>query len=168
MFRLGSVGQKRFSNFIFNNSNLLVNFNLDIFFGATCQRKHHPSGGVFFGYEASFKRPPGYELQKAVFSIAYQGLLPLFCEKPGGHKSIKIYKIHCVLIPYGSKYGSKMWSCYGSAKQAAFTAKFGLATHSRPLWNHFFEGCVDQVFRRFFAPCFRAIRRCREIFFLCR
>ena len=42
MFRLGSVGQKRFSNFIFNNSNLLVNFNLDIFFGATCQKIQSP------------------------------------------------------------------------------------------------------------------------------
>ena len=53
-------------------------------------------------------RPPGYELQKAEFSIAYQGLFPLFYGKPGGHKSIKIYKIHCVIIPYGSKHGSSI------------------------------------------------------------
>ena len=99
-------------------------------------------------------RPPGYELLKVVFSVAAVGIFALFHGKPGGHESIKICPVHCVMIPYGSKHGSKMWSCYGSANQAAFTAEFGLTTHLRPLWIHFSGGCVDRVFKRFFTPVF--------------
>ena len=113
-------------------------------------------------------RPPGYELLKSVFFVAAVELFALFHGKPEGHKSAKICPVHCVMIPYGSKHGSKMWPCYGSAKQASSTAKFRLTTHSRPLWIHFSEGCVDPLFRRFFTPCFQAIRRNRKIFCLCR
>ena len=58
------------------------------------------------------------------------------------------------MIPYGSKHGSKKCPCYGSANKTAFTAEFGLMAHSRPLWIHFSVGCADQVFKRFFTPCF--------------
>ena len=78
-------------------------------------------------------RPPGYELLKSVFSVAILRFFAFFQGKHGGHKSAKICPVHSVIIPYGSKHGSKMWSCYGSAKQAAFTAKFGLAQPLRPL-----------------------------------
>ena len=71
------------------------------------------------------------------------------------------------MIPYGSKHGSKIWSCHGSAKQAAFTAKFGLTTHSRPLWIHISKSCTDPVFRSFFTLCFRAISGYRKVFLLC-
>ena len=99
-------------------------------------------------------RPPGYELLKSVFSVAVLRVFALFQGKPGGHESVKICPVHCVIIPYGSKHGSKMWSCNGSAKQAAFTAKFGLTTHSRPLWIHFSGDCVGSLFGRFSLPVF--------------
>ena len=110
-------------------------------------------------------RPPGYELLKSVFSVAVLRVFALFQGKPGGHESVKICPVHCVIIPYGSKHGSKMWSCYGSAKQAAFTADFGLTTHSRPLWIQFSEGCADPIFRSFFTPCFEPSTG-SEIFFV--
>ena len=82
-------------------------------------------------------------------------------------QSTEICPVHCVMVPYGSKHGSKIWSCYGSAKQAAFTAKFGLTAHSRPLGIHFSGDCVDPVYGRFFTLCFRAINGYQEVFLLC-
>ena len=73
------------------------------------------------------------------------------CHRP---QSAEICPVHCVMIPYGSKHGSKKCPCYGSANKTAFTAEFGLMAHSRPLWIHFSVGCADQVFKRFFTPCF--------------
>ena len=90
-----------------------------------------------------------------------------FCGVCHLRQSTEICPVHCVIIPYGSKHRSKMWSCYGSAKQAAFTAEFGLTTHSRPLWVHFSECFLVPVFKRFFTPCFHAISRYRAVFFLC-
>ena len=78
-------------------------------------------------------RPPGYELR---FTLLYPQLIASLEPFRGVchlRQSTEICPVHCVIIPYGSKHGSKMWPCYGSAKQAAFTAKFGLTTHSRPL-----------------------------------
>ena len=54
----------------------------------------------------------------------------------------------------GQNMGQKCGLKNGSAKQAAFTAKFGLTTHSRPLWIHFSDGYAARVFKRFFIPCF--------------
>ena len=55
-------------------------------------------------------RPPGYELQKALFSIAQVGLFTLFYGKPGGQKSIPNYFVHCLISPYGSKHGSDIYT----------------------------------------------------------
>lgn len=54
----------------------------------------------------------------------------------------------------GQNMGQKCGLKNGSAKQAAFTAKFGLTTHSRPLWIHFSDGYAARVFKRFFIPLF--------------
>ena len=104
-------------------------------------------------------RPPGYELRFTYLPSQIITALEPFggvCHRP---QSAEICPVHCVMIPYGSKHGSKMWSCYGSAKPAAFTTKFGLTTHSRPLWIHFSVGCADPVFRRFLTPCFSSYQR---------
>lgn len=108
-------------------------------------------------------RPPGYELQSGILlRRLFRGLAHIdgFFQRS---ESTEICPIHCVLTPYGSKCGLKN----GSAKQAAFTAKFGLTTHSRPLWIHFSDGYAARVFKRFFIPCFRANRQYRKLFLLC-
>ena len=112
-------------------------------------------------------RPPGYELQSGILlRRLFRGLAHIdgFFQRS---ESTEICPIHCVLTPYGSKYGSKCGLKNGSAKQAAFTAKFGLTTHSRPLWIHFSDGYAARVFKRFFIPCFRANRQYRKLFLLC-
>ena len=53
----------------------------------------------------------------------------------------------------GQNMGQKCGLKNGSAKQAAFTAKFGLTTHSRPLWIHFSDGYAARVFK-IFHPLF--------------
>ncbi len=109
-------------------------------------------------------RPPGYELQKVQFPLAFQGFFPLFYGKPGGHKSNKFCPIHCVIIPYGSKHGSAMWSCYGSAKQTAFTTEFGLMAHLKPIGVPFSAVCVAPVSSVFFRSEFRHHQQRKHIF----
>lgn len=55
-------------------------------------------------------RPPGYELQSGILlRRLFRGLAHIdgFFQRS---ESTEICPIHCVLTPYGSKYGSKMWS----------------------------------------------------------
>ena len=109
-------------------------------------------------------RPPGYELQKVQFLLAFQGFFPLFYQKPGGHKSNKICPIHCVIIPYGSKHGSVMWSCYESAIQTAFTSEFGLMAHLKPIGVPFSAVCVALVSSVFFRSEFIHRQQRKHIF----
>ena len=109
-------------------------------------------------------RPPGYELLKSQFSLAFLGLFAFFHGKPGGHKSTKICPIHCVMIPYGSKHGSKKWPQNGSANSADFIADFGLTTHSIPLCIAIFHFLVTLVIRWFFAPDFEHLHQSNHIF----
>ena len=109
-------------------------------------------------------RPPGYELQKVQFPLAFQGFFPLFYGKPGGHKPNKICPIHCVILPYGSKHGSALWPCYGSAKQTAFTTEFGLMAHLKPIGVPFSAVCVAPVSSVFFRSEFRHRQQHKHIF----
>ena len=52
----------------------------------------------------------------------------------------------------GQNMGQKCGLKNGSAKQAAFTAKFGLTTHSRPLWIHFPMVTLPGFSRDFSSP----------------
>ena len=99
-------------------------------------------------------RPPGYELRSGILlRRLFRGLAHIdgFFQRS---ESTEICPIHCVLTPYGSKYGSKCGLKNGSAKQAAFTAKFGLTTHSRPLWIHFPMVTLPGFSRDFSSPVF--------------
>ena len=87
--------------------------------------------GLFMVAEAGLEpTTSGLWAAKSPIFLGVSRVFPVFYGKPGGHKSNKICPIHCVIIPYGSKHGSAMCSCYGPAKQTAFTTEFGLAAHS--------------------------------------
>ena len=73
------------------------------------------------------------------------------CHRP---QSTEICPVHCVMIPYGSKHGSKMWSCYGSAKQAAFTAEFGLYDTFKTTLDSLFRGLRCPGFQKVFHSLF--------------
>ena len=71
---------------------------------------------IFFGCTPWLRRqdlnlrPPGYELQSGILlRRLFRGLAHIdgFFQRS---ESTEICPIHCVLTPYGSKYGSKMWS----------------------------------------------------------